>query len=201
MVARRAQYAFALAAVTVVAAGCGSQRPQDVWAMPDMRAESSPMSASKREGYPFGMPGSGVQSGDVASDDVEIGELPEAAYMNKARGFWRHDEVDAVREAKRTGRGILISFWADWSDECVRLDHDTLRDPDVRAAIFGKFVPLRIDVSEATRVGRRQLERYRVDHVPAIILLDAQGRELGRIDTYVSNEVMLSRIHGPAASR
>ena len=159
-----------------------------------VKRDAITLSAQQRAGYPFGTPGSGVRGADAPGEVDEAGDLPEAAYFAKSRGFWRHDEEDAVREAKRTGRGLLVSFWADWSVECTQLDESTLRDPTVRAEIFGDYVPLRIDVSEETRLGRVQLERYRVDHVPAIILLDVHGRELDRIDSFVSDELILDRL-------
>lgn len=173
---------------------CGSQRAQDVWVMPDVDASGSQTAA--RTGYPFGLTGAGVPGGDVLTDEA-AGDLPDEVYAARARGFWRLDEADAVQEAKRTGRRVLVSFWADWSDECVQLDEQTLRVPAVRAEIFGGYVPLRIDVSEESRRGRVLLERYHVDHLPALILLDDDGRELDRIAEYVSEEVLLERLRAP----
>jgi thiol:disulfide interchange protein len=142
-----------------------------------------------------------VRGADAPTDDVEAGDLPEDVYLKKPHGFWLHDEQDAVREAKRTGRGLLVSFWADWSDECVQMDQQTLRVPAVRAEIFGGYVPLRIDVSEETRLGRNLLERYQVDHLPAIILLDDDGHELDRIGEYVSEEILLARLRAPRTEK
>ncbi len=172
-------------------AGCGSQRPQDVWFMPGPESASSPTSAQS-SGYPFGTSGEGVAGGDTY--DSALGDLPEAAYAKQPAGFWRHDEAEARREAKRTGRGLLVSFWADWCDDCAKLHTATLRDPAVRATLFGAFVPLRIDVSEDSQLGRQQLLRYRVDHVPAVLFLDGDGRERLRFEEFVTEETLLDEL-------
>lgn len=160
--------------------------------MPDLSSDAAHVAA--RSGQPFGMSGVGIAGADAPEEPSALGDYPESMYLKKPRGFWHHDEQGAVREAKESGRGLLVSFWASWCDVCRRLDDDTLRAPEVRAAIYGSFVPLRIDVSEETRLGRVLLERYRVDHVPAIIVLDDDGRERDRLDHYVSEDVMLERI-------
>jgi thiol:disulfide interchange protein len=165
--------------------------------MPDVGSDSSAVSAREREGYPFGLPGSGVRGGDAAAEVDEPGDLPDALHAPRGerRGFWRLDEEAAIREAKRTGRGLLVSFWADWSEDCVELHQKTLRDPSVRAAIFGGYVPLRIDVTEESRLGRIQLQRYGVAHLPAVILLDDEGNELDRVEELISEKGMLERLH------
>lgn len=162
--------------------------------MPDSSSDTSLAAARPRSGHPFGMFGAGVAGGDAPEEVTGRGDPPESMYAKKLRGFWLHDEEEAVREAKRSGRGLFVSFWASWCEDCRKLDEETLRAPEVRAAIYGAFVPLRIDVSEETRLGRLQLERYRVDHVPAIIVLDDDGHERDRLGAYVSEEVMLERI-------
>jgi thiol:disulfide interchange protein len=131
---------------------------------------------------------------EVEHDDP--GDLPETG-MVSASGFWRGDEEMAWRQARASGRGLFVSFYASWCEACVRLERDTLADSDVRAAIRERFVPLRLDVSEETRNSREQLERYGVYQLPAIVVVDAAGKPIDRIDSYLSREAMLSRLDNP----
>ncbi len=162
--------------------------------MPDMRLQASSTSAQARTAHAFALSGVGAPGADRLTRVDELGDLPEDGYLVTSRGFWRQNEEESVREARQTGRGLLVSFWADWCFACLELEEGPLREPAVRAEIFARYVPLRIDVSEETRLGRTQLARYGVDHLPAIIIIDDRGRERARIGEYVSEQVMLERL-------
>jgi thiol-disulfide isomerase/thioredoxin len=177
--------------------GCGGRAPvETVWAMPAMQPQ--PQAADPQRGYPFAYATTGVPGGDSASSggegrDGHPGDLPETMYDAAGR-FWIADEAAAIREAQDSGRGVLIQFYAEWCDSCRLLRDETLRDFDVRSAIRRRFVPLRIDVTEETFVNRDQLERYKVMHLPAIVMMDVGGNESDRIEQYVPAVEMLSRL-------
>ena len=122
----------------------------------------------------------------------ERGDHPETARVSD--GWWGYDEVEAYRLAASTQRGVLIDVSAIWCIPCVRMDRETFRDPQLRAQIISSFVPLRIDVSEETMANREQLRRYRVGRLPAIIFVDAAGRQLDRIDRYVDATALQQRV-------
>jgi hypothetical protein len=182
-----------VALTVALLAGCAGARPRDMWVMP-LSPDPAPAGAARESGgYPFSYASNGVAGADDTSEEQPRGDLPESAYHRPA-AFWRRDEAAARREAQATRRGILVSFFAEWSDDCRQLEDDTLLSPEVRGAIRQGYVPLRIDVTEETRAGRELLERYRVDQLPAIILLDAQGHELDRINEFVTQEALLDRL-------
>lgn len=184
-----------LAALLATASACGAAQPVEaVWLMPTM--EGGPGATDPR-GLPFVYTrGRGVRGGDTAQshpDDAHPGDLPETM-LTSAQSYWNTDEQLALAKARESGRGVVIQFYADWCDACRFLEGDTLRDHDVRAAILERYVPLRIDVTEETFETRDQLERYRVLQLPAIILIDEQGKERDRIESYVPAEAMLQRL-------
>lgn len=121
---------------------------------------------------------------------VGVGELPETGRL-AVDGFWETDETLAATRARERGRGLLIDFYADWCDPCVKLDRNAFSDPEVRAQISARYVPLRIDVTEFTRTNREQLLRYEVDQLPAVLFFDPEGRLRQRLDEAVSTERML----------
>jgi hypothetical protein len=173
-------------------AGCSGAPSRDMWVMP-LSPDPAAGTASQSGGFPFSYPTSGVAGADDGSEDLPRGDLPEDSY-ERPKGFWRRDEAEARREAHATRRGVLVSFFAEWSEDCRQLEDDTLISPEVRGAIREGYVPLRIDVTEETRAGRALLERYGVDQLPAIILIDVQGHELDRINEFVTQQALLDRL-------
>jgi tetratricopeptide (TPR) repeat protein len=96
---------------------------------------------------------------------------------------WEKKFDEALREAKRTGKPLVVDFWAEWCGWCHRLDRTTYADPTVirRAQ---NFVAVRVN----TEGSRRELEvcaKYGVgERLPVILFLSPQGHQLFRIDGY-----------------
>jgi thioredoxin family protein len=183
---------FAVLVASGGVAACGGAQPGEVWTMPSVPLAADAPPAERNHGMPFTYTGAaGVHGGDaMKAEDDEPGDLPETGFA-PTHGFWRSDERAAAREAKAYGKGLLVSFFAEWCDECRRLERDTLRDPEIRRVVVGRFVPLRIDLTEETRENREQSERYAVSRVPSLLVLDAAGRELYRFEAYVPPDTLL----------
>jgi thiol:disulfide interchange protein len=158
-----------------------------VWAMPE---------GSPGDGSPFAYAAGKGRGGD-APELAQRGDLPETAYAGRD-GMWRRDEREAVAEARDLGLGMLVGFWAEWCEDCRRLEQQTFREPEVVAAIEAGYVPLRVDATEETFEVREQLERHHVNRLPTVILLNAQGREIDRIEGFFSSGRLLERMRHKA---
>ena len=98
---------------------------------------------------------------------------------------WRHDEATAFAEAKRDGKGVMVDFSAGYCKPCGKLETDTFAADGVYERILAEYVPLKFDVSNGTDLDDELQEKYDAETLPAVILLDANGRELGRIREFV----------------
>jgi len=96
---------------------------------------------------------------------------------------WEKKFDEAMREAKRAGKPVIVDFWAEWCGWCQRLEHTTYADPAVIRRAQG-FVAVRVN----TEGSRRELEvcsKYGVgERLPVILFLSPQGHPLYRIEGY-----------------
>ena len=113
---------------------------------------------------------------------------------------WETEWDDAFDRARAEGKPVLVNFYADWCVWCKHLDSITFRDAKVAGVLARQVVPLNVDIDE---VERALLAEHRVDAPPMIVLLDADGRELGRIVGYMPPAGFLRTVESilePAAS-
>lgn len=124
-----------------------------------------------------------------------VAEAPVEAISNHAtvEVVWESDMPAALERARNEGKPVLVNFYADWCVWCKRLESTTLRDAKVASVLQNKVVPLSLNVEGD---GKELSNEYRVDGLPTIIVLDAGGREIGRIPGYMPPDSFLKRVEG-----
>ncbi len=93
--------------------------------------------------------------------------------------YWRDSESVAFADASTSGRHVVVAFGADWCLPCRKIEQ-IMNDAAVFGLMVQSFVPLHIDITELTEPAEALQTKYRAPTLPAVIFVDAAGRELDR---------------------
>lgn len=106
---------------------------------------------------------------------------------------WQYEEEAAFALAKREGKGVMIDFAADWCAPCKELELTFAKDP-VFETLKDRFVPLKYDVSKGTEEDEARQEKWNAETLPAVIFINADGKEIGRVSKYLPPEEFMKMI-------
>jgi thiol:disulfide interchange protein DsbD len=97
---------------------------------------------------------------------------------------WRHDEKQAMAQAKAEGRPLLVDFGATWCVPCQEFRVKTFTDPEV-AQELSRFVLVEIDVTKDDDEADAAKARHGAGTLPAVILYDSKGTRVKTIGQFM----------------
>jgi thiol:disulfide interchange protein len=109
---------------------------------------------------------------------------------------WRTDLSSALGEARARHSLVLVEFSASWCPPCIAMKHEVWPDPRVTAAVNASFVPVKVDIDADSTLS----DRYDVPAIPAVLVLDANGKLVRRYDGYLPLDGMLKFL-APGSAR
>lgn len=102
---------------------------------------------------------------------------------------------DALSRARTSDRLTFVDFYAAWCGPCKILEATVLGDPRVREAL-GKYEVVKVDTDEQVEPA----DYFNVVGLPTLVVLDATGAELYRVEGMVDVEEFAQRLSDLAAS-
>jgi thioredoxin-like negative regulator of GroEL len=101
----------------------------------------------------------------------------------------------ALVESRKTGKPILVDFWAPWCGPCQEMRQTTWKDERVRRAI-NDYVFLELNVDQEEKVA----SQYGVSAIPHIAVLDSDGRVLKANEGLMSADELLEWLHASGST-
>jgi thiol:disulfide interchange protein len=105
---------------------------------------------------------------------------------------------EALVRARAERKLVFVDLSADWCHWCTKMDEDVFPDERVKTALT-EFIAIKVDTDK--RGGRSVASRYRVNGLPAYLLLDGDGQVVGRFDGYLPVDAFLLKLRRASGSR
>ena len=117
----------------------------------------------------------------IGAIGIIVGVWIIGAWMASGPGVnWQPYSDNVISEAQRSGKPVIIDFYANWCTPCRELEKVTFRNSEVVRA-SEDFVMVKADVTRSGNpIHERLLKQYAIKGVPTIVFLDRHGKE--RID-------------------
>ncbi|NNK48792.1 MAG: thioredoxin fold domain-containing protein [Gemmatimonadetes bacterium] len=102
---------------------------------------------------------------------------------------------DALSRARASNRLTLIEFYAAWCDPCKVLETTVLGDPRVQD-VLGEYVFIKVNTDKQVEPS----DYFHVVGLPTLVVIDAAGTEVYRLEGMVEAEELARRLSQFAAS-
>lgn len=89
---------------------------------------------------------------------------------------WGTNFEQALAESKKSGKPVLLDFSASWCPPCQVMKHEVWPNSNVIEAANQNVVPVLVDIDLPEN--RAIAEKYRVQSIPTLIVVDGQGEVL-----------------------
>lgn len=90
---------------------------------------------------------------------------------------WRKNYAQAVRDAEKLKRPLLVEVTAPWCVHCRHMTEQTFSDSQIVRRLNQSFVPLRVDID----VERKLARALGADALPATIIISPDLRIIARV--------------------
>lgn len=122
---------------------------------------------------------SGISMAQNASADKEA--AAKAAKAAKVKFKWGKSLKSAQKQAQETGLPIVLLFTgSSWCGFCIKLEKEVLSKKEFKQGMDGVAIGVKFEFGSADFSKSKEAKTYGIRGVPALVVVDAEGKELGR---------------------
>jgi thioredoxin-related protein len=94
-----------------------------------------------------------------------------------------NDLRDAVKEATKTNKRIILDVGGDWCSWCFKLDHLYEQNPDLNKYLHDHFIVVKINYSKENKNEKFLAQYPKIPGYPHLFVLESDGTFLHSQDT------------------
>ena len=110
----------------------------------------------------------------------------------RAEPAWQTNLEEAKAQAKKENKALLLDFTgSDWCAACKQLKGAVFEKPEFAKFAEQNLVPVEVDFpnhkkqpSDIKKQNSKLASKFKIEGYPTIIILNADGKELGRLEGY-----------------
>src|SRR2546426_1834595 len=99
---------------------------------------------------------------------------------------WERDYEKAIERAGAEKKLIIADMFTDWCTLCKKMDAETFADPQLIRQMADEYVWLKLN-TETEEDGERLQKEFAILTYPTVLVLDAQGEEVDRVDRFLAS--------------
>jgi len=123
--------------------------------------------------------------------------LAALVVASRAELTWQTDFDAAKQQAKKEDKVVLMDFTgSDWCGFCIRLKKAVWDKPEFAKYAEKNLVLVELDFphnkklpAEVSKQNNTLQDKYKVESFPTVVVLDGDGKELGRMEGYEGDNV------------
>ncbi len=172
-----------------------AKQPADMPAPPSEPAMQEAAKAAKT--VPPGPGGSATEEKKSGQEAQQEAKGADSAKEEKrpSQIAWQKSLDEALKSAKAQKKPVLVDFFATWCGPCRAMEEEVWPNPQVVASA-SSYVPVKLDIDQH----RAEAEKYNIEAVPTIVILDSQGKEKERAVGFQEAEALVALLKKHAAS-
>lgn len=122
----------------------------------------------------------------ISTSQAQVAPVPSSGPSRSPN--WHSSFEQALQEAQRLNRPLLVHFYSEWCTPCRRMDREVLRQADVQSRLGRRFVVARIDADMHPEL----VERFNIRGLPSDVVLTPTGEVLESSEGFRERPVFLA---------
>ena len=106
---------------------------------------------------------------------------------------WQDNYANALKQAKKEQKLVMVDIYTDWCGWCKKLDRDTYSDKDVQAKLAKDFIALKVNPEKSVD-GAKLAQQFGVHGFPFIAFVGADGKLVTQVSGYLPAAKFLQKL-------